>query len=250
MQPPATLAWHQDVPLLSLEKEIIENQLPVLDPLFSPGFYPMGLFQPHPWTGHSLLSWRPRLECCCLPLSILFGSWSGLTQGLCSQICPQPSYPQISSSLSVDIRSSRAGSSIPCVRKLSLTHSKNLLVCSCPAVLSFQQIFGWCKYTVKTRVCNCEAFPVVWKRTHLLLLPEEALCSRQPQCHPILVCPLTHKLSAGSSPSPGRAARSPADLSHAGQLTFLTFPSSPKFCTHPSQHKFYNYIILLTRMPP
>lgn len=34
---------------------------------------------------------RPRLKYGCLPLSVIFGSWSGLTQGLCSQVCPQRS---------------------------------------------------------------------------------------------------------------------------------------------------------------
>lgn len=51
------------------------------------------------------------------------------------------------------------GSFSTCVKKLSSTPYRELLDCVCSAVLSFQQISGWLKCSMRTRACSHEATP-------------------------------------------------------------------------------------------
>jgi len=52
------------------------------------------------------------------------------------------------------------GSSITWRRKLSSTHSRNLLDCLCPAMLSLEKMSGWLKSTMRIRAFEHEASPI------------------------------------------------------------------------------------------
>lgn len=83
-------------------------------------------------------------------------------------------------------------------------HSRNLLDCLYPAVLSLQQILGWLKPPIKTMACeHCELLLSVYKGPNLFGLLDQ-LAYKLTITSPVylLLLVLIHKLSASSSPIP------------------------------------------------
>lgn len=108
-------------------------------------------------------------------------------------------------------------------------HSRNLLVCLCPAVLHFQQLSGWLKPPRGPGPVKMRLLPVFWRRHHLL--PDPAVCGRHTITSPMFICPLilTHMFSTGSTSIWGRAPCIPTALSYNRQHLLLPFqPVLPK----------------------
>lgn len=211
MQPPATLAWHQDKPLKLGDRyrSLKNNYCP--GPFSSPRLYPIGLFQAGAWTGQNLLTWSPRLESyyCLCPL------------------CLDPELDPLT------VTAAKAAHNL---------HIPNQFFClniSGPA----EHLLPLVPHSAVARVCKSEAFPVVWRWLHLPLLPDEVVCTRQPPwCHPMLICLwsvsplLAHYLSQaefqGLQLLSHREGSSPPLL--------LACPYSPRFCVHPLQQNLHN----------
>lgn len=112
-----------------------------------------------------------------------------------------------------------AGSLIICVKKLLVTHFRNLLDYLCLAVLSLQHTLGWFNSPKKTRAYKSEASSSCLKKASSACSSSSRRFVETPittfhtlVC--ILIC-LVHQR---------KRSINPAGLLHEGQLSLLTFP--------------------------
>lgn len=108
-----------------------------LGSLFSPELCPREFFQANFWRGPSLFSWSPQLRSCFFSCSLLSESWTSLLCGNCSQGCPDFNiHNEFFLVCKYQLQQSNSPCwHLTCVRKLSSIDSRNLLDCSCPAVV-------------------------------------------------------------------------------------------------------------------
>lgn len=155
--------------------------------LFSPETYPTGFFEADSWTHQSLPSWSPGLWSCILLCSLLSWSWTPSLHGHSNQDYPWIWHPQTGSSLTIKIRSSRASTLI----RFSITCQEALFN-------AFQKPHGYILLCCpSSRYCDCQspswgAGPMnvkltlaIWSWPYLLVLPDQAVCSRHSKIIPV-----------------------------------------------------------------
>lgn len=165
-----------------------------------------------------VFSWSPVFHL----FPLISGSHTPQSHGYC---CPQPSHPwSVFPFLQVQGPAEYVPSfsSWSPIRKLLSMHSRNLMDCLCPDVLSFQQILGCLAgCLLGSGPATERLLPNIWRQ--LCLIPHSLQQTSTPPPH-VLVCPLTLicKLSADSHLSQSRSPAIPTSLTSKEQLPRLT----------------------------
>lgn len=118
--------------------------------------------------------------------------------------------------------------SVTRVRKLSSVVCWNVLDCLCPAGLSFQEVLGWLKFSLRTRGCKHKAAAQCPQSTSSSCSSwPGGLQQRPPTMSPVMFCSLIlpHELSWLLTHS-HRAPGPPTVLLHRGWLPLLIFSFS------------------------